>query len=220
MALEFHYHPFASFCQKVLIALYENDTQFEPHLVDLADDEARARFYALWPLGKMPVLRDTARGRTIPESSIVIEYLARHYPGNVELVPADGDLALQTRLQDRFFDLYVAEPMQKIVVDRLRPQGEGDRYGVEAARRSLRAAYGLIDRAMGAQTWATGEDFTMADCAAAPALFYADWVEPFGESRPNVAAYLDRLMQRPSFARVVEEAKPYRPNFPQEREPN
>ena len=153
-------------------------------------------------------------------SSIVIEYLARHYPGNVELVPADGDLALQTRLQDQFFDLYVQEPMQKIVTDRLRPPGKSDPHGVEAARAALRTAYGLIDRAMGAQTWATGKTFTMADCAAAPALFYADWVEPFGEGHPNVAAYLDRLMQRPSFARVVEEAKPYRPSFPREHEPN
>ncbi len=218
MSLKLYFHPFASFCQKALIALYENETLFEPHLVDLADDAARAQFHALWPMGKMPVLRDEARDRTVPESSIIIEHLAQHYPGTVELVPADPDLALQARLQDRFFDLYVAEPMQKIVADRLRPPKMNDPHGVAAAKAMLLTAYDLIERTMGSRTWAIGEAFSMADCAAGPALFYANWVEPNGEARPNVAAYLQRLMARPSFARVVEEAKPYRTLFPKERE--
>ena len=153
----------------------------------------------------------------MPESSVIIDYLALHHPGAVELVPASAELAWQARLQDRFYDLYVAEPMQKIVTDRLRPPGRNDPHGAEAARTVLRTAYGVIERAMAAQTWAAGEAFTVADCAAAPALFYADWVEPFGASHPNVAAYLHRLLARPSIARVVEQAKPYRPLFPQER---
>ena len=124
MCLTLYMHPLASFCQKVLIALYENDTPFEPRIVDLADETSRAEFLKLWPIGKIPVLRDEARDRTIPESSIIIEYLAQHYPGKMQLVPADPDLARQTRLRDRFYDLYVQEPMQKIVTDRLRPGGE------------------------------------------------------------------------------------------------
>ena len=124
MTLKLHFHPLSSFCQKVLIALYENDTPFEPHIVDLGDPAQRGAFQKMWPIGKFPVLRDEARDRTIPESSIIIEYLAQHYPGTTQLVPADPDLAWQTRLRDRFYDLYVNEPMQKIVGDRLRPAGK------------------------------------------------------------------------------------------------
>jgi glutathione S-transferase len=216
MSLKLYFHPFAAFCQKVLIALYENDTAFEPHFVDLANDGARADFLAIWPVGKMPVLRDEARDQTLPESSIIIEYLARHYPGETVLVPGDADLALRTRLRDRFYDLYVAEPMQKIVTDRLRPAGKNDPYGVESARTLLRTVYGIVEQEMASSTWAIGDAFSMADCAAAPSLFYANWVEPFGDAHPHTAAYLDRLVKRPSFARVVEEAKPYRALFPKE----
>ena len=148
MSLTLHCHPFAAFCQKVLIALYENGTPFRPHLVDLGDAASRAQFLTLWPIGKMPVLRDEAHDRTVPESSAIIEYLGRHYPGPVRLIPADADLALQVRLQDRFFDLYVAEPMQKIVIDRLRPPGMGDPYGVAAARAALHTAYAMLDQSM------------------------------------------------------------------------
>jgi glutathione S-transferase len=218
MPLKLYFHPFASFCQKVLIALYENDTPFEPHLVDLADEKARADFQAIWPVGRMPVLRDEERNLTIPETSIIIEYLARHYPGRTQLLPEDADLALRTRLQDRFFDLYVAEPMQKIVTDRLRPPGKADPYGVELARELLRTSYDMLEREMRSRTWGVGEVFTLADCSAAPTLFYAEWVAPFRETHPNVAAYFDRLMARPSVARVVEEAMPYRALFPKPRE--
>jgi len=214
MALQLHFHPLASFCQKVLIALYENATGFEPHLVDLGDEASSAAFKELWPIGKMPVLVDTARGRVVPESSIIIEYLAQHYPGQVELIPADPDLARDTRLGDRFYDHYVHEPMQKIVTDKLRPEGSRDPFGVEAARRTMRTAYGMIDRDMADKPWAAGESFSMVDCAAAPALFYALKVEPAGEGQRHLAAYFERLMARPSFARVVEEAKPYFKYFP------
>jgi glutathione S-transferase len=215
MSLELYFHPFASFCQKVLVALYENDTPFEPHVVDLADETSNADFKKIWPIAKFPVLRDGMRDRTIPESSIIIEYLVLHYPGKTQLVPTDADLAWQTRMRDRFYDLYVNVPMQKIVTDRLRPSGNNDPHGVEEARTLLRIAYGLIEKEMQSKTWATGDAFSLADCAAAPALFYANKVMPFGDAYKNVAGYFGRLRQRPSFARVVEEARPYRSLFPE-----
>ncbi|MGH6900136.1 MAG: glutathione S-transferase family protein [Geminicoccaceae bacterium] len=216
MSLELYFHPLASFCQKALVAFYENDTPFEPHIVDLADETSRAEFEKIWPIGKFPVLRDDARNRTVPESSIIIEYVAQHYPGRAQLVPADTDLALQTRLWDRFYDLSVNVPMQKVVTDRLRPAGKNDPQGVEQAKRLLRTAYGIIDQEMATRTWAMGHGFGMADCAAAPALFYANQVMPFEGSHKNVAGYLDRLMERPSFARAVEEAQPYLALFPKQ----
>jgi glutathione S-transferase len=162
------------------------------------------------------VLRDEARDRVIPESSIIIEYLAQHYPGRARLVPEDADVARQMRMRDRFYDLYVSEPMQKIVGDRRRPPGQRDPYGVEQAKSRLQTAYGMIDEDMAAKTWAMGDAFSMADCAAAPALFYANLVMPFGDTHKNIAAYFGRLMERPSFARAVEEAKPYFHLFPNE----
>jgi glutathione S-transferase len=215
MSLKLYFHPLSSFCQKVLIALYENDTPFKPHVVDLGDETSRADLKKIWPIGKFPVLRDAAKDRTIPESSIIIEYLAQHYPGKMQLVPADADLARQTRLRDRFYDLYVQVPMQKIVIDRLRPAGKSDPLGVQQARALLATALGMIDQEMATKLWAMGEDFSMADCAAAPALYYANLVMPFGDTHKNVAGYFDRLLQRPSFARAVEEAQPYRHLFPQ-----
>lgn len=214
MALTLYYHPLASFCWKALIALYENDTPFKPHIVDLADPEANAAFKRIWPVGKFPVLRDDAKDRTLPESSIIIEYLQQHYPGRSWLIPADPHLALEVRLADRFHDLYVHERMQKIVGDRLRPEGKHDPLGVELARQQLRSALDMSEAKMASRTWAVGEAFTMADCAAAPALFYADKVMPFGETHKSTTAYLGRLKQRPSFARVLEEAQPYFAMFP------
>jgi glutathione S-transferase len=203
----------ASFCQKVLIALYENDTPFTPKLVDLADEAERAALLRLWPIGKFPVLRDDIRDQTIPESSIIIEYLDRHHPGRTRFVADAADLAWQTRLRDRFYDLYVHEPVQKIVLDRLRPAGKSDPHGVEEAKARLRVSYGMIDREMTATTWAMGGVFSLADCAAAPSLFYANEVMPF-DAHKNVAAYLDRLRARPSYARVLKEAEPYFAMFP------
>jgi glutathione S-transferase len=216
MSLTLHFHPLSSFCQKALIALYENDTPFTPNIVDLSDESQRRALLALWPIGKFPVLRDEARGETIPESTIIIEYLAQHYPGRTPLVPADADLARGTRLLDRFFDLYVNLPMQTIVGNRLRPAAAKDALGDEQARARLRTAYRMIETDMAGKTWALGEAFTMADCAAGPALYYANLVEPFGEDMRNVAGYFERLLARPSFARAVKEADPYRHLFPKE----
>jgi glutathione S-transferase len=212
--LTLYFHPLSSFCQKVLVALYENDTPFEPHIVDFANEASSAEFKRIWPIGKIPVLRDEARDRTIPESSIIIEYLAQHYPGRVQLIPADADLARQTRLRDRFYDLYVNVPMQKVVTDRLRPAGKNDPHGVEQAKTLLQTAIGMIDQEMATKTWAMGDAFSMADCAAAPSLFYANKVTPLGDTHRNAASYLGRLMERPSFARAVEEAQPYFALFP------
>jgi glutathione S-transferase len=181
MSLKLYLHPLSSYCQKALIAFYENDTPFAPIIVDLASEASSAELKKLWPIGKFPVLRDEARDRTIPESSIIIEYLEQYYPGRTRLLPSDGDLAWQTRLRDRFFDQYVHEPMGKIVTDRLRPKGKNDARGVELAKAQLRTAYGMIEEAMRTRTWAMGEAFSMADCAAAPALFFAKRVLPFGD---------------------------------------
>ena len=176
--------------------------------------KAWAALKAIWPIGKMPVLRDEARGGTVAESSIIIEYLGRYYPGPVELAPAEVDFARQVRLRDRFFDFYVHQPMQKLNDDRRRPADAKDPYGVAEARRVLEIAYDMLEGDMASKTWAMGEAFTMADCAAAPSLFYADWTHRIGAAFPHVIAYRQRLLARPSFARAVDEARPYRPLFP------
>lgn len=209
MSLKLYFHPLASFCHKALIALYENEVAFEPIVVDFGDEKSSAAFMKVWPMGKMPVLRDGARDRTVAESTIVIEYLDTYYPGATRFLPTDPDRAWQARFWDRFYDNYVQEPMQKIVTDRLRPEGSRDNYGVEQAKSQLRKAYEIAEPIMQARRWAMGDDFTLADCAAAPSLFYADVVAPLGASEKNLSAYLDRLMARPSFARVLKEAEPY-----------
>jgi glutathione S-transferase len=165
------------------------------------------------------VLHDVAKDRTIPESTMIIEYLAQHYPGRTQLVPAHPDLALQTRMRDRFCDLYVNVPMQKIVTDRLRPPGRNDPHGVDDATLPLQTACRLLDEEMARKTWAIGDTFSMADCAAAPALFYADTLDPFAGTYDHLASYLRRLVARPAIARVLEEAQPYFALFPMERKP-
>jgi glutathione S-transferase len=170
----------------------------------------------LWPIGKFPVLRDESRGATVPESSVIIEFLQLHFAGPVRLIPDKEPLASQTRFRDRFFDLYLNMEMQKVVGDRLRPADRRDPLGVEQARAKLRTACDLVEKYIAGKTWIMGDAFTMADCAAAPALFYVDKVMPLAESHKVAAAYLDRLMQRPSYARVLKEAEPYFNLFPQE----
>ena len=210
MALTLYFHPLSSFCQKALIALYENGTPFTPQKVDLMDEKENSAFKQIWPVGKFPVLRDEKNGKTIPESTSIIEYLARHYPGSVQLVPKDADQALTVRAQDRFYDLNVHLLTQKVITDRLRPAGQNDTFGCGHARALLQTASGIIDKDMARKTWAAGEAFTMADCAAAPSLFYYNMaVTPLAGSFDNVAAYLDRLVKRPSYARALKEAEPF-----------
>jgi len=214
MSLTLYYHPLASFCHKVMIALFENDTPFRGDVVDLADSASSSEVLSFWPVGKIPVLRDEQRARTVPETSVIIEYLEQHYPGAVRFLPEDPDEALEVRLWDRFFDLYVQLPMQKLVLDHLRPVNERDALGVEEARVTLRKAYALAEARWNGRPWAAGESFSLADCAAAPALFYGDIVEPFSSSHPNLAAYFERLLSRPSVARTLREARPYFAMFP------
>jgi glutathione S-transferase len=208
MALTLYFHPLSSYCQKVLIALYENGTPFTPHLVDLMDPEANAAFKRIWPIGKFPVLRDD--DRVVPESTSIIEYLAQHHPGRTKLLPDTTAAAFAVRALDRFYDLHIHTPMQKIIGDRLRPSGQKDPAGVEQARSALQTALGMIDKDLGTRIWAAGADFTMADCAAAPPLFYLDRViRPLAGAYGNVAAYLNRVKQRPAYARALQEAEPY-----------
>ncbi len=214
MTLTLYQHPLASFCHKVLIALYENETPFRSVIIDFGDEKSRAELFALWPMGKIPVLRDDRAERTVPETSIIIEYLEQHYPGAGPLLPRDQALRLETRLWDRFFDSYVQVPMQKIVLDRMRAGGEKDHPGVADAHATLRKAYSMLDERMQGRTWVIGDAFSMADCAAAPALFYAGIVSPFDREHGNVAAYFNRLVARASVARTLAEARPYFHLFP------
>jgi glutathione S-transferase len=215
MALTLYFHPLASFCWKTLIALYENDTPFTPHIVDLGDPVARDAFLKISPMGKFPVLRDDAAERTVHESTIIIEYLAQHFPGPIALLPAEPTQALEVRYRDRFFDHYVHVHMQKIVGDRIRPADQRDAYGVAEARQAIAGAYVELEALMGSRQWAAGDAFSMADCSAAPALFYADKVLPLGERQPQLRAYLERLKRRTSFARTLKEAQPYFHLFPE-----
>jgi len=216
VSLTLHFHPLSSYCHKSLIALYENSTPFTPNIVNLGDEQQRTALLTLWPVGKFPVLRDEATDQTIPESTVIIEYLDYHYPGRTRFIPTEVSPALQTRLLDRFYDLYIHEPMQRIVGDRLRPQGAKDPRGVEEAKARLRTSYAMIDREMATRNWATGDFFSLADCAAAPALFYANEVLPFS-GHLHLEAYFGRLKMRPSYARVLKEAAPYFSMFPKEQ---
>lgn len=212
MSLALYAHPFSSYCQKVLIALYENATPFELCMLAAGDERAAAELEALWPLARMPVLVDG--DRTVVESSIIIEHLDLHHPGPVRLVPDDRVSALDVRMMDRFFDLYIMTPVQRIVFDAIRPIEDRDRRGVADAHALLDRAYRWLDDSWKGRTWSSGGAFGLADCAAAPSLFYADWVHPIGPTLASVRAYRSRLLARPSVARVVEEARPYRALFP------
>lgn len=216
MSLTLYFHPLSSFCQKALIALYENDTPFTPRVVNLMDEADRAAFLKVWPIGKFPVLRDEGRGHTVPEATLIVEYLAQHYPGRTKLVPADADLALRTRLNDRIYDLYVNEQMQKIIGNRRRPADAKDPHGVQEARARLASAYDVLEKDIADKTWSVGDIFTMADCAACPALFYGNMVQPFDKTHPKLAAYFERLKARPSYARAFKESEPFLHLVPQE----
>ena len=215
MTLRLWYHPFSCYCQKVLVALYERDVPFERTVVDLGDPEQKAALEALWPIGKFPVLQDEARRVAVPESSAIVEYLDHAHPGAPPLIPADFDAAVRVRIWDRFFDNYVHTPMQAAVAERLRPESARDPHGVAQAKALLARAWTTLEAELSRHggPWAAGGDFTLADCGAGPALFYANIVEPFA-GRPAIEDYYARLLGRPSFARAVDEAQPYRPLFP------
>jgi glutathione S-transferase len=218
MTLRLHLHPLSSYCWKALIAFHEAGVPFEPAMLNLGDAYERARFYAMWPIGKMPVLEDTEAGLVLPETSVIIEYLAATHPAARGLVPTQLEAALEARLMDRVFDLYVQGPMQRVTNDRLRPAEQSDPVGVAQAKADLRKAYGFLDQRLKGRAWAAGAGFTLADCAAAPALFYADRMAPIGAAFPTLAGYKQRLEARPSVARVLAEAQPYMHMVPQARE--
>jgi glutathione S-transferase len=210
MTLTLYSHPFSSYCQKVLIALWENDTRLTyRHLEHPGAPEERA---AHWPLGRFPVLVDD--GRVIAESSIIIEYLDLHYPGPIRFLPDNREAALEVRFMDRFFDTYVMNEMQKPVSEAIKGADGRKDEAMAAARTALDTAYAWLETRLNGRAWAAGGDFSMADCAAAPSLFYADWVHQIGPDFPTLRAYRERLLARPSFARAVEEARPYRHYFP------
>jgi len=212
MTVKFYGHPFSSFCQKVLIALYENATPFEWRTLSPEHPQNGAQFAALWPFKRFPLLIDGER--VVTESTIIIEYLGLYHPGPVQLVPDDPRVALEVRHMERIFDNYVSIPVQKIVFDSMRPSDERDERGVAEAHAMLDNAYGWLERALAEREWAAADRFSVADCAAAPALFYADWVHRIDAGLPHLSAYRQRLLARPSFARAVDEARPFRSFFP------
>jgi glutathione S-transferase len=205
-------HPFSSYCQKVIVALHEHDVPFTLALVNNGDAATDGEFARRWPLQHMPLLLDGER--EVVEATIIIEYLERYRGDAPALIPADPDRALAVRFLDRFFDNYVMTPMQRIVYDFIRPAEQRDARGVADARAMLDRAYAWLDSHGAGKTWAAGDDFTLADCAAAPALFYADWVHPIPATLPHATAYRARLLARPSFARAVDAGRPYRELFP------
>lgn len=213
MTLTLYHHPFSSFCQKALIALYENGTAFTSKVIDLSDANSRAELQRLWPFAKFPVLRDDSRGVTVPESSLIVDYLDQHYPGPTTFVPADADAALRVHMLDRIIDSHLLLTVGKIVTDHFRSENRHDPDGVEQAKSAILTAYAFLETELPKSGWAVGEGFTLADCAAAPALFYSNIVVPFGAHR-NLAAYYQRLLTRPSFQRAIEGARPYRALFP------
>ena len=212
MSLKLYAHPFSSYSQKVLVAHYENGTPFEWRQLSPEHPEILAQFAELWPIKRFPLLMDGTR--IVTESTIIIEYLELHHPGPVPLIPDNPRAALEVRSMDRFFDNYISTPQQMVVFDAMRPEGTHDSYGVRQARERLEIAYAWLDKVMAEREWAAGESFSLADCAAAPFLFYADWTHRIDPSFSHVIAYRKRLLARPSFARAVDEARPYRSFFP------
>jgi len=205
MSLTLYYHPLSSYCHKVLIALYEAGTTFHAELIDLGNEDHREILRGHWPLCKFPVLHDAARNRSLPESSTIIEYLDHHYPAARPLIPTDRDSAMEVRLWDRIFDNYVQTPLQQIVLDSL----QQTRVDLSSQRALLEATYRVIDRQVESRAWAAGAEFTLADCAAAPALFYASTLQPLPATLGSLRAYFERLMARPAVRRVLDEARPY-----------
>ncbi len=211
MTLQLFAHPFSSYCQKVLIALWADGTEFEYRILEQDHPENFVELKRRWPFGKFPLLVDD--GETVVETTPIIEHLQAHHRGPNTWIP-DGDLGRRVRFLDRFFDTYVMNNMQAAGNDILRPEGSRDPYGAQQGRDNLHLAYDWLEANLGDGPWAAGQAFTLADCAAAPSLFYADWVEEIGPDRPRLAAYRARLLAHPIVARAVDEGRPYRPYFP------
>lgn len=212
MTLELFAHPFSSYSQKALIAFYENDIPFTFRMLSSAEPANGEELVRLWPIQRFPILVEA--GRTILEATSIIEHLAVHHPGPVKLIPVDPAAAVEVRMLDRVFDNYVMTPQGKCVFDAIRPEANRDPHGVAEARAMLNTAYAWLNKRMARREWAVGETFTLADCAAAPSLFYADWTHPIPAELEHLHAYRARLLARPSFARAVDGGRPYRSLFP------
>ena len=212
MTLELFAHPFSSYCQKALIAFYENDIPFTFRLLSPDEPVNGERFAALWPIGKFPLLQDG--GHTVVEATSIIEHLHVHHRGPAPLIPDDPALAAQVRMMDRVFDNYVMTPMQKFVLNARRPEADRDPHGVAEAGTVLDTIYPWLDGVLAGRAWAAGEAFSLADCAAAPSLFYADWVREIPAALTHLRAYRARVLAHPSVARAVDEGRPYRSYFP------
>ena len=212
MSLIVYGHRFSSYTQKVLLALYENDTPFEFRGVGPDQPDNTAEWLRLWPIRKFPVLVDG--DRTVVETSIIIEYLDQRHPGPVRFVPGDPKAALEVRFLDRFFDLHVMEAAQHAVNGALTGMEDRARDGQALSEEKLERSYAWLETALAGREWAAGDAFTLADCAASPSLFYADWIHRISDSYPVLRAYRARLLARPAYARAVEEARPYRNLFP------
>ncbi len=212
MSLVLHAHPLSSYCQKVLLGLRENGVAFDYRKIEFGDAAHGAELERLWPMKRIPVLVEN--GAAIVESSIILEHIDRAHPGKTKLIPADQTAALEARFMDRIFDLYVMTPMQAIVFEALRPAESRDPFGVAKARKDLDTIYAWLDAKLDGREWASGPEFTLADCAAAPSLFYADWTQPIPATYARLKAYRARLLARPAFAQIVDEARPYRQFFP------
>lgn len=209
--MKLYAHPFSSYCQKALIAFYENDTPFEMRMIE--EPGVMEELAALWPMKRFPILVDG--DRVVLEATSIIEHLAVHHPGPTALIPADPDAALEVRMMDRIFDNYISTPQQKFIFDVVRPEGANrDPHGVEEARRMLDTAYAWLDQRLAGREWAAGADFSMADCGAAPFLFYADWTHEIPARFETLRAYRARLLARPSVVRAVDGGRPFRHYFP------
>jgi glutathione S-transferase len=214
MSLTLYYHPLSSYCHKVLIALYEHGVDFEKRIIDLGNAEEKAELQALWPIGKFPVFRDHTAQFDVAESTIIIEYLDHYFAGQTRLIPGNWDTALEVRLWDRICDNYLQTPVQQIVLDRI----IGANGNLTPQRSTLQTVYGMLDRQLATSTWLASDEFSLADCAAAPALFYASTLERFPEEQRHLNAYFDRLMDRPSVQQVIDEARPYFSLYPFEQD--
>ncbi len=209
MTLTLYVHPFSSFSWKALIPLWTDETPFNYRNVDPSNPGVMDELKAHWPLGKFPTLIDD--GKVIPEATCIIEHLQAHHPGPTKWIP-DGAEGRRVRFLDRFFDLHIQGNMQPAVNHAIWPDGEG--LAAARGRVALQIAHDWLEANLPADGWAVGDNFTLADCAAAPALFYADWIEPIGERRPRLTAYRQRLLAHPSVSRAIDEARPYRHYFP------
>jgi glutathione S-transferase len=212
MTIEFYGHPFSSYCMKALIAFYENGIPFEWRMVSPDHPENGAAWAGKWPIRKFPIIVDG--DRQVMEATSIVEYLAVAHPGPVKLIPEDPKTAVKVRMMDRIFDNYVMTPQGKCVFDFIKPSENRDPTGVADAKTMLETIYAWLDTELTGHEWAVGDDFTLADCAAGPSLFYADWTHAIPEKFTTLIAYRKRLLARPSFARCVDEARPFRPFFP------